>query len=367
MCSVRGGYTVARSARGETFDPDVVGVYHIYNKVVRSCFLCGVDQVSGKDFSHRREMIVARLRLLANDFAIDVMAYAVLSNHLHLVLRNRPDLVKSWDDREVVRRWLRICPEKRLPDGTPEPPTEKQMQYLLGQPKEVEERRRRLSDPSWLMRLLCQHVGRRCNAEDGETGRFFGERYKSNRLLDEAAVLACMAYVDLNPLRAGMSDRLDGYDEVSINERLRQLDETLAGLALWLAPLGLSTEVDQQPVKVANDAARSDALPQPAERLGCLPINLEQYVELLNWLAVRSRPELDGKLKSSAAGAQALERLGLNPMEFADCIAHFERRFFTAAGCPASLAREAKRRGRRWLKAPGRHAMVRTKRLQDCR
>ncbi|QEG42288.1 hypothetical protein [Roseimaritima ulvae] len=395
---------MARSARSETFDPDVVGIYHIYNKVVRSCFLFGVDRDSGKDYSYRRDVVVDRLRLLASQFAVDVMAYAVMSNHLHLVVRNRPDLVKTWDDREVVRRWLMICPEKRADDDSPVPPTEKQIQYLLGRPKEVAERRRRLSDPSWLMRMLCQYVGRKCNEEDNESGRFFGERYKSKRLLDEAAVLACMVYVDLNPLRAGMSDRLDGYDQASIADRLRQLDESLADLALWLAPLELSTEVDQQPVEVANEAAPAEAAPaedesveeesvgekaveedsasadKPApavERLGCLPIGLERYVDLLKWLAVRSRPELEGMFQADAAGdtdaaeklntagEQVLEGLGVDPTEFADCVDNFEHRFYTAVGCPASLAQEAKRRRRRWLKAPGRHALVRTKRRRQ--
>ncbi len=55
------------------------------------------------------------------------------------------------------------------------------------------------------MRLLCQRVAMRANREDEENGRFFQDRYKAVRLLDEASLLACAAYVDLNPIRAGLA------------------------------------------------------------------------------------------------------------------------------------------------------------------
>jgi hypothetical protein len=62
-----------------------------------------------------------------------------------------------------------------------------------------EEYRSRLHDLSWLMRTLNEHIARKANAEDGVTRRFWTGHFKSQALLDEKALLAAMAYVDLNP------------------------------------------------------------------------------------------------------------------------------------------------------------------------
>ncbi len=77
-------------------------------------YLAGLDDETGKDFTYRREWIRQRLEKLASVFAIDVLTYAILSNHLHVVIRNRPDVVKTWSDKEVALRWLQIFPGKRI-------------------------------------------------------------------------------------------------------------------------------------------------------------------------------------------------------------------------------------------------------------
>src|SRR6056297_2046181 len=277
-CCPLGRKRMSRTPRSEVFEPAESGVYHVYNYVVRRCFLCGKDPVSGKDFSYRRKFIVERLRQLADFFAIDVMAHSILSNHFHLVVRNRPDLVKSWDDREVARRWCMICPEKRAADLSPLPPSEARMNALLADPERLLELRSRLSNPSWLMGRLCQYIARRCNAEDKQRGRFFGDRFSMNRLLDEADVLACMAYVDLNPISAGLCNTLEGYVEVSIGERMRSLDDSAVDTTQWLAPLSLAGETDRQPVRRVGSkesaASSQPAKAAPVERLGCLPMEL---------------------------------------------------------------------------------------------
>ena len=107
------GTGMARMPRRYVVDDGEIGVYHCINRCVRRAFLCGTDEVSGKCFDHRKRFIQSRLEFLAGQFGIDVLAFAVMSNHLHVVVRNRPDVVKEWSDEEVARRWWMLFPKRR--------------------------------------------------------------------------------------------------------------------------------------------------------------------------------------------------------------------------------------------------------------
>ena len=78
-------------ARGDVFDPDQVSVFHCINRCVRQGFLCSQDPVSGRDFEHRKQWLEERFRFLAGTLGIDVLGLAILSNHFHIILRNRSD------------------------------------------------------------------------------------------------------------------------------------------------------------------------------------------------------------------------------------------------------------------------------------
>ena len=116
---------MARMARAEVFAPDEVAVVHVMNRVVRRCYLLGNDPVSGKNYDHRKVMIENQLQRLAGAFGIDLLGFALMSNHFHLILRSRPDVVGGWDDTEVARRWLLICPVRKNSAGDPQEPRRK--------------------------------------------------------------------------------------------------------------------------------------------------------------------------------------------------------------------------------------------------
>ena len=86
---------MARLARAEVFDPGELAILHICARVVRRCFLFGVYSVSGKNYDHRKIWIEEQLKLLAANFGIDLLSFAILSNHFHLILRSRPDVVET--------------------------------------------------------------------------------------------------------------------------------------------------------------------------------------------------------------------------------------------------------------------------------
>jgi len=148
--------------------PDEVAVVHVMNRVVRRCFLLGDDPVTGKNYDHRKEWIESLLRRFAASFGIDLLSFAILSNHFHLILRSRPDVVVTWDDGEVARRWLMLCPMRKTGDGLPMEPTEPEIDTIRHDPRKLAAVRLRLSDIGWWMRLLCQQVATRANRDDGE-------------------------------------------------------------------------------------------------------------------------------------------------------------------------------------------------------
>lgn len=349
---------MTRTLRSELYVADEVGVYHCWNRIVRRSFLCGFDPVSGKDYSHRRGWLHKKMKHLAKYFAIDVLAYAILSNHYHIVLRNRPDLVSAMSDREVVIAWLMICAsgrKKRAAKGKEfscqggffeeapcKPPTDAQILLELGKVNRVGELRSRLSNPSWFNRQLAQHMGIRCNLEDEITGHFWESRFQMSKLVDEEAVLACMAYVDLNPIRAGLAVDLEGYEHVSIRERLRTLDDEAVDSSEWLAPLEIKSQVDGRCVAVVNCMTRqeiqSQIAEQAAERRGCFPMRRSDYVELLKYLAGVNRKCVDSTAENR--GFELLREMGFDPAEFAGAVLEFRKTFGMLVGRSASLARE---------------------------
>ena len=201
------------------------GVFHCFSRCVRRAFLYGYDPVTHQDFSHRKAWIVDRLKFLAGIFAIDVCAFAVLVNHVHNILRTRPDIVAAWSDREVAVRWLQLCPRKPRSKKKPLPLLEDQINALLASPRRIAQLRKRLCSLSWFMGRLNEFIARAANAEDKVKGRFWESRFKCQALLDDAAVIACMAYVDLNPIRAGLAATPEDSGFTSIQERIREWQE----------------------------------------------------------------------------------------------------------------------------------------------
>ena len=108
--------------RHEIVANDQIGVYHCVVRCLRRAFLRGVDFASGRNLDHRKAWIRERLRQLASLCSIEVCGYAVMSNHLHVVARIRPDLVQSWTDDEVALRWRRLFPPRDEATGHPTEP-----------------------------------------------------------------------------------------------------------------------------------------------------------------------------------------------------------------------------------------------------
>ncbi len=388
-------------ARREIVAPDVVAVYHCIVRCVRRAFLCGVDALTGKNHEHRKTWVRDRLEQLASVFAIEVCGYAVMSNHIHLVLRVRPDLVANWTDAEVAIRWLRLPPMHDLAthaDAAAEP-SELDVNRITSNPERVAELRERLSSLSWFMRCVNEPIAREANREDECTGRFWEGRFKSQALLDEAAILACSVYVDLNPIRAEIADTPEQSKHTSAFDRIRSMQaangdsrpcgqmnpeeapahdttETIATCDsgrpdAWLCELtlqeGPNASADASPATADAGAADVGAAvvesaveqaepptprsqPTPAARAsnqGFLPIELPKYLSLLDWTGREIRADAKGAIPEHLA--PILERLNVNGERWVDTVKHFGRSFKRAVGRRDAMAAQAERSGRKWF------------------
>ena len=194
--------------------------YHITSRCVRRAYLCGVDHYSGQSYEHRRQWVVDRIRLLSSLFAIDVCSYAVMSNHYHLVLKLCPDQIEGLSDDDIMDRWCALFKGplliQRYRDGEGPKSFERS-----GVSHIVNVWRSKLASISWFMRCLNQPIAHQANREDKCTGKFWGSRFTSQALKSDEALLSCMVYIDLNPVRAGIADTPETSSNTSIRERLQ--------------------------------------------------------------------------------------------------------------------------------------------------
>ncbi len=321
-------------ARKELVSLDATPYYHCISRCVRRAFLCGEDHYSGKSYEHRRGWIVSRIKQLSSAFAIDIAAYAVMSNHYHAVMRVDAEKAKTWTTDEVISRWCLLfnCPSliQRYRDGSQHTAAELEIVHAV-----VEEWRGRLCSISWYMRCMNENIARLANREDHCSGRFWEGRFKSQALLDEVAVLACMAYVDLNPIRAGMADSPESSDFTSIQERL-----------------GITPSVPESPKP--NKQLTSEApllafrnMTSCDDARAAIPFCFVDYLELVEWTGRAIRADKRDHIPEHIP--PLLQRLNIDTKQWINASAHLERDFYRAIGPIEKLNQLCEKLQKRWL------------------
>ena len=167
----------------------------------------------------RKEWIGQRLKELDQIFAISVGGFSIMDNHLHFLLRIDVEKASQWSAMEVTRRWMTLYPPRGA-DRKPAKVTEEFLKLKAENAAWVEETRKRLASLGWFMKCLKEPLARIANKQDGCTGAFFEGRYKSIAILDEESLLSVCAYIDLNPVAAGIVALPEESPHTSIKERV---------------------------------------------------------------------------------------------------------------------------------------------------
>ncbi len=290
---------------------DATSYYHCVSRCVRRAYLCGTDALTGQCYEHRRQWVEDKLIAIGRIFAIDICAYAIMSNHYHVVLHINKAQALSWSQYEVIQAWHQLFSgnllSKRYVKGEALGKAE-----LVVLKQSVKIWRQRLMDISWFMRVLNEHIARQANEEDVCSGRFWEGRFKSQALLDEAALLACMTYVDLNPIRAGIATTPEQSNHTSIQRRLQREPQITAlfpfiGNTGKKKPQGLPFEVTDylQLVDWSGRIIRDD-------KCGFIPDNIPPILQRLNqdpsnWLYLTQH--FESKLKGLVGAVNKLKRV----------------------------------------------------------
>ncbi|WP_283786379.1 transposase [Bermanella sp. WJH001] len=304
--------------RKEQVSLDATPYYHCVSRCVRRAFLCGTDISTQQNFEHRRGWLENELLKQAQVFAIDIAAYAIMSNHYHVVLHINKQQADSWSFDDVIERWHALYKGNVLSQRYYVDPNfsqaekEKLTEY-------VEVWRERLMNISWFMRRLNEIISRKANEEDGCTGHFWEGRFKSQALLDEQALAACLAYVDLNPIRSNMAKSPETSDYTSAKNRIIKAKSAHAA------------NHPHQQVKGLLVFAGNPKQNMPAG----LPFKLTDYLKLLDWTGRIIREDKRGAISKTLP--PILQRLNINADNWIEITQTIERNFKGFIGKPDSL------------------------------
>ena len=310
--------------------------YHCVSRVVRRAFLCGFDRLTQQDFDHRRQWVIDRLADIDAAFCIDVCAYAIMSNHYHLVLFIDKPTVEALTKLEVIDRWRKLYSGPEIIERYLKGDHLSAAHHLLIN-EIVDKWRERLADISWYMRTLNQFIACKANAEDKCKGRFWEGRFRSQALLDEQALLTCMAYVELNPIRAKIAQTPESSDYTSIQQRIEEAPQNKSANAK-VNQLDDSPKIALKPFwgdrEVLNDQ---------------LPYSIQEYFYLVDWSGRAVRDDKRGAIDDQLPSI--LHRLGIDETYWCEAMKPKANRYFSRAiGCQTSLRAYAKKLEIGWIK-----------------
>jgi len=356
-----------RKLRSNVIDYSHTTLYHVTSKCVRSLHLLAtpdpgsgpesdggracVSLVSGGGGDRRKQFMLSVLQVLDAATCIEIAAFAIMDNHVHLLLRVLPKEPRTWAARDIARRWLLLHPPRngygRLRDVTDD-----DIQQLANDGEWVEATRDRLTSISFYMKEFKQRAAEYINRDEGQTsGSLWQGRYKLKPVLTDEQLVATMAYIDLNPFAANVCEQIEQGKFTSLEQRLLKPQQDVwrfggddAGRAAQATvghalPRATTGDVDDLALSNRSAATRMQStqttsshsqsgkrVAVPTSPIGgrrvrgrpaLLSITIRSYLQLLDGVARLFR---SGKRTLSGRAANVLTRLGCTPDSVKDAM-----------------------------------------------
>jgi REP element-mobilizing transposase RayT len=268
----------------------------------------------GEGFEDRKQWIEDRLKQLCSVFAVSVGGFAIMDNHLHVLCRLDPDDANLWSAEEVIRRWIAIYPPANLAVED-ELVLQKWVAQATHDQQRVEVLRERLTELGWFMKALKEPLSRLANKQDGCQGAFWQARYKSIAILDDEALLVTCAYIDLNPVAAGIAQTPETSNHTSIRQRVNhankqgQLDRLKAARQGSVAASHAAGNLEQDHWLIPFEDRRGHLnTSSTSNREGMLDtFSLGSYLLLVDYTGRLFRT---GKARMNSAVKEVFDRLG---------------------------------------------------------
>ena len=159
-------------------------VYHVMSRTALDGFPLEAFE---KDF------LLDLIKRMAGLFFTEVYGFALMGNHFHLLVKVIPE--NRFADEEVKERLIRFYGEKKAPIG------DGQLPFI----------RQKLASLSEFMREIKVNFTRFYNKRQGRKGYFWGDRFKSVIVERGETLINSLAYIDLNPVRAGIVEKPEDY------------------------------------------------------------------------------------------------------------------------------------------------------------
>ena len=189
---------------------DTTTIYHVISRTALDGFPLG-----DKEKDYMLELIHRYSKL----FFVDILGFCVMGNHLHLVCRVYPE--GSVSDHDVAEKYREYYGEdKHISEN------------------DIDYYRKRWTSLSIFVKELKQEFTRYYNRKHRRRGYFWGERFKSMIVEQGHTLVNLLAYVDLNPIRAGLVKKPEDYRWCSLGYHMQtgNRDELLSvdfGLKEW--------------------------------------------------------------------------------------------------------------------------------------
>ena len=221
---------------------------------------------------------------------------------------------------------------------------------LIKDKKMMEDVHQRLSSLSWFMKSINEYLAVRSNREDDCKGRFWEGRFKCTKLKGEASLMACSAYIDLNPVRAGLAGTPEESCYTSAWTRIQALTARDELKRLGSAAIGVKKH------SALRARARLDEWLAPIDvregsGKGFLSVSTEEYLTMLDWTGREIRADKRGAIPSHIA--PILSRLEIRPERWVDTTCNFGSLFYRIVGCADTMAESARALGLSWLRGVG--------------